>query len=505
MWMLAVRETTKRIWKAISRVTVISVLLSVLLLSGFIVGGNVPVERETPPPPKVEELKDKFRSAMIVDSDENTTIQVSLPKCDNASLNALIKQYAEYIVGDFRRTVQPEEKASLEVTYQLFFRQNRIFSILYRTKAKKGEAQTQNCYAAVYSYDKGKQFDFTDLFSQKSDYLGSLSNVVKGKITAEKLLGEGDHTETLESVLAPAVKNFRRMAVDEETLVFVYPPGFFSPDQLQPLTVRVPLSELAVEMIFDHPSIAAFEVPIETTETTTTAAPTTEETTEETTTKPPDTETAAKETQPPAEPPTNPGGGGKVALTFDDGPSDQTGRLLDALAARGARATFFVVGNRVGRYPNTMKRIADEGHCLGNHSYSHADLTKLSAEEALGEINTTDAAILEITGSTSQLLRPPYGAYNDTLKSVSPYPIILWSLDTRDWKNRDSTIVCNRIVEGAREGSIILLHDLYSSSVDGAVMAIDILQQQGYEFVTVPELFASRGASVGAGDVVGHS
>ena len=190
-----------------------------------------------------------------------------------------------------------------------------------------------------------------------------------------------------------------------------------------------------------------------------------------------------------------------VAITFDDGPGPYTAKLLDALKARNAHATFFLVGNRVSANASLVAREVNEGHQVGNHSWSHAKLTTLGGAAIANELNSTSAAISKAAGGGNFYFRPPYGSYNSTVKSYAGVPIILWSVDTLDWKYRNATTVKNNIVNGAKDGAIILLHDIHSTSVDGAIAAIDVLQSQGYECVTVAELMRRRGVTPTAGQV----
>lgn len=190
--------------------------------------------------------------------------------------------------------------------------------------------------------------------------------------------------------------------------------------------------------------------------------------------------------------------GGLMALSFDDGPSIHTDELLNALKERNVKATFFVVGSRIQQYSEEIKREYDEGHEIGCHTWSHTNLTKLDSAGIQDEINKTKTAVCDVVGADvgTMLLRPPGGSYNDTVLSNAGGPVILWSVDTKDWKYRDADAVKNNILANAHDGAVILLHDLYPTSIQGAVAAIDELQQQGYTFVTVSELFRRKGITL---------
>ncbi len=190
-----------------------------------------------------------------------------------------------------------------------------------------------------------------------------------------------------------------------------------------------------------------------------------------------------------------------VAITFDDGPSGYTAGLLDGLKARGAKATFFMVGDRVNAYAGTVRRMLSEGHQIANHTVTHPDLSGLSYSSVQWELSTCESRLRAIGGQQVYAIRPPYGSYNSNVRQAANGPLILWSVDTLDWQSRNADAVYNKIMNNTRDGSIVLLHDLYSTSVQGALRAIDSLKAQGYEFVTVNELFRRRGITMQKGAV----
>lgn len=182
-----------------------------------------------------------------------------------------------------------------------------------------------------------------------------------------------------------------------------------------------------------------------------------------------------------------------VALTFDDGPHPQlTPKLLDLLKERNIRATFYVIGRNVEAYPEITRRIVEEGHEIGNHSFSHPALSKVGAARVKSEIERTNAAIRQATGVLPRTMRPPYGATNAALnrrlREEFDLPVILWSVDPQDWKYRNSTRVSSHIIEHSQPGDIILAHDIHPSTIDAMPRALDALLARGLQFVTVSEL-----------------
>ncbi len=178
-----------------------------------------------------------------------------------------------------------------------------------------------------------------------------------------------------------------------------------------------------------------------------------------------------------------------VALTFDDGPGPLTGELLDILGEADAPATFFVLGIMVQWQPWILQRMLDEGHEIGNHTYDHRDLTTLSEEDVIAQWTSTNEMIEQATGITPALYRPPFGARDEMVLEVTDGPLILWSLDPRDWRDHDAELVAQRVIDDARAGDIVLLHDMYQSTVDAIPAIIEGLREQGFTLVTVSTLF----------------
>lgn len=178
----------------------------------------------------------------------------------------------------------------------------------------------------------------------------------------------------------------------------------------------------------------------------------------------------------------------KVALTFDDGPGRYTDELLEALRERGVKATFFVIGKNIEGREDTIRTMYEDGHLIGNHTYSHVELTKISSAAALEELERTNALLLELTGERPEFVRPPYGEWNEMLGSEAQMIPVMWDIDPLDWKYQNCEQVAACVLSDVEEGDIILLHDIYRSSVYAAVEIIDALLEEGYEFVTVDEL-----------------
>lgn len=179
----------------------------------------------------------------------------------------------------------------------------------------------------------------------------------------------------------------------------------------------------------------------------------------------------------------------KIALTFDDGPSAAwTPALLDGLKERGVKATFFLIGENADKNPEIVKRMAEEGHLIGNHTYHHVELTKVSENEARLELADTSAVIVRITGKEPEYMRPPFGSWQRKLEQEIQMLPVLWTIDPLDWTTENQDEIVNKVVTEAEENDIILLHDCYKSSIEAGLRIIDILQEEGFVFVTVDKL-----------------
>jgi len=186
-----------------------------------------------------------------------------------------------------------------------------------------------------------------------------------------------------------------------------------------------------------------------------------------------------------------------VALTFDDGPHHRlTPQLMDILAARGVRATFYVIGNRVARHAGVMQRLVAEGHEIGNHTWSHPSLSGLSDAAILSQIDRTNRVVYDTVGRPPVTLRPPYGNLTVRQRRMvmdsRNMPTVLWSVDPEDWRRPGSSVVAQRIVSRSHPGAVVLAHDIHSPTVRAMPSTIDGLLARGFEFVTLSELLGWR-------------
>lgn len=178
-----------------------------------------------------------------------------------------------------------------------------------------------------------------------------------------------------------------------------------------------------------------------------------------------------------------------VAITFDDGPQYKTTmQLLDGLRERDVTATFFLVGEKIEERKEVVQRMQEDGHLIGNHTYSHIDLNSVSIDKALEEINKTNQLIYDITGVMPAYIRPPFGNWSSRMEEKISMTPVLWTVDPCDWNTKNVGNVVDCVVKNTKNGDIILMHDIYETSVVAALEIVDRLKAQGYVFVTVDQL-----------------
>ncbi|MEE0681672.1 MAG: polysaccharide deacetylase family protein [Christensenellales bacterium] len=195
-----------------------------------------------------------------------------------------------------------------------------------------------------------------------------------------------------------------------------------------------------------------------------------------------------------------------VALTFDDGPSAHvTEKILDLIEQYGIRATFFVQGLNLTKYPQHIRRAVELGCEIGNHTKDHKKLTALTDDEIIAQRDYINNTVMDIAGVTPTLLRLPYGNMNERVRQIIGMPFMLWSIDTRDWESRNKDAIINETLKDIKDGDIILMHDLYTSTAEACEEIIPELINRGYQLVTVSEMFAVKGMTLDSGVSYRHA
>lgn len=417
-----------------------------------------------------------IRSKFVTRDTKHEKVSIEYPITSNSKINKLIARAIDRADGDFRHTATNaptfDRPMTETISYQVTHNNSTALSMIVNIKQDMHGAHPVSL-AHFWTFDKksGEVISLSDLTEQSEKAAeeivaaarNNINETIKQRQQAELDLNETITQETLSNFVITDGGNSLAWPIGQASLL---------PSAYGEMTIKVPIA--AVAKYLQNPTARKLaNVP-----------------------KPPE----PKPNPAPAAPPAANSGNKVIALTFDDGPGPYTAQLLDILDQHGAKATFFLIGSKVSAQADVLRRMHARGHQLGNHSWSHPELPKLPVGQIAGEIDHTNDAIKQATGVKPSILRPPYGAVNGIvleqlrLRGMSS---ILWSVDTRDWADRNSDIVCSRAVAGAHPGAIILMHDIHQTSVGAVPCILSALKQQGYSFVTVQGLLGNMAAGVG--------
>lgn len=387
-------------------------------------------------------------------------ISIDLPTLDNEAVSKEIKDYVESKKSEFEQTAKTLPKPEDGVNYNFTAKyetgavgDTESVHVIISSYTGSGTARFDKSY--IYNKKSGAQIKLGDMMESENslNVFSSLSYRYLNEYSQKNSLSIAD--ENIKGATAANENNFANVLLKEDGIEEI-----FMPEQLgieKEAAVTIPYTDLIGTLKKEYLNGA-----------------------EKSTVKRDLSKFKDKKL---------------ICFTFDDGPGGKyTNKLMDNLDKYDARVTFFVVGSRVNSYKSTLKRAYDQGNEIGSHTYSHSNLTKLNDAELKKEINDTNNLIENVTGAKPTLIRPPYGSTNDRVKKTSGMYNILWSIDTLDWKHRDKNKVADAITKNAFDGAIVLMHDIYETSVDGALIAMDKLSKEGYAFVTVDEMRELRGA-----------
>ena len=411
-----------------------------------------------------------IRSKFVTRDNKREKVSIEYPITENEKINRLISESIDKIDRDFQNTVLLatvfDKPMTETISYQVTYNTSEALSIVVNIKQDMNGAHPASV-TQFWTFDKksGEVVSLTDFTEQSDEAAEAIISAAKNSISQTIKQRQQPEIDLNEIINKEALSNF---IITNNGNSLAWPLGQASllPSSYGELTITVPIS--SVSKYLQNPTARKLaNIP-----------------------KPP--EPKPEPAPAPAAPTPAPTTGNKViALTFDDGPGPYTAHLLDILDQYGAKATFFLIGSKVSGQASVVRSIQARGHQLGNHSWSHPELPKLSVDQIAGEIDRTNEAIRQATGVKPSILRPPYGAVNGVvleqlrLRNMSS---ILWSVDTRDWADRNSQIVCSRAVAGARPGAVILMHDIHQTSVNAVPCILSSLKQQGYSFVTIQRL-----------------
>ena len=420
-----------------------------------------------------------IRSKFVMRQTNREKVSIEYPLTKNNKINKTIAQAIDRADSDFRYAATNiltfDQPLTETISYQVTHNNSLALSIVVNIKQDMHGAHPVSL-THFWTFDKksGEVITLNDLTEQSEKAAEEIVAAARNNINETVKQRQQPELDLNETITQETLSNF---VITDGGNSIAWPIGQASllPSAYGEMTIKVPID--AVAKYLQNPTARKLaNIP-----------------------KPPEPKPEPKPA--PAVPAPAPTTGNKViALTFDDGPGPYTAHLLDVLDQYGAKATFFLIGSKVSSQANVVRSIHARGHQLGNHSWSHPELPKLPVNQIASEIDRTNDAIKQATGVTPTVMRPPYGAVNGVvleqlrLRGMSS---ILWSVDTRDWADRNSEIVCSRAVAGAHPGAIILMHDIHQTSVGAVPCILNALKQQGYSFVTVQGLLGNMAAGAG--------
>jgi|GEM_PF-85125 len=414
-------------------------------------------------------------------NDERAPYAVQYPQSEFTDFNEKVKEYISTAKDEYLLSLE-KGIGELNISFETFYHPSGYYSFIFFKNSYVGGA---NSAIEVNSFhlnpQTGKSIDITALLNNDEKQLVKLAQRIREVILNDPSLEGHLFLEEVAKATEPSWDNFKNFALTEKSLRFYFDQYKIASGVTGTPVITLAISEtnelLAKEFqtsvvdIVSHHEKSELNVPTKETEQGLEQTPTTE----------------PKKEQPPASKPDK--NVKKVALTFDDGPDPKTTpQILETLKKYDAKATFFMLGSRVEYYPDIAKRIHLEGHELGNHTWTHSNLTKAKPDKIKNEVAKTSAIIEKVTGAQATVFRPPYGAINQTVRTHIDLPVILWSVDTLDWKYRSSSHLLESVKKHTKDGSIILMHDIHQATANGLDAVLAHLQSEGYTFVTVSEL-----------------
>ncbi|CAM5209719.1 Peptidoglycan/xylan/chitin deacetylase (PgdA/CDA1 family) OS=Ureibacillus acetophenoni OX=614649 GN=SAMN05877842_115104 PE=4 SV=1 [Ureibacillus acetophenoni] len=344
---------------------------------------------------------------------------------------------------------------NLNISVEISTHQDQYISLIFtKNIAIRSNQSDTTIYTLFFNNKTGEIINLQKILNGDVKSLTSLSESVRSSILKNPAYEKHINTESLTKVTEPKWNYFQRFSIKDNSLVFYFNKGEIANNSIGIPTTTIPLSSIYKQLA------AEFQKGIKDGSIVTTPPPTK------------DTSSSKK-----------------VALTFDDGPHPTiTMEILDLLDKYNAKATFFVVGNRIDRYSDVLIETFERGHEIGNHTWNHTNLTTISTNQVKEQLSSTNNAIKKAIGQYPTVFRPPYGAKNNQVVSVIELPVIMWTIDTLDWKYRNASNLLPMVKKSMHNNAIILMHDIHQSTADGLESVLKYLQEQGYEFVTVSEI-----------------
>lgn len=406
------------------------------------------------------------------------TSSISLPYTDHEQVNKPINEWVEAQKKEFTSEVQKSKRtleengfrAHLNIQVETEEIAEKLYTLEFESYQITGGANGMTkTKSFVIDLNKDRHVQLEDVFRLNEETIGNTQHLIR-----ESLSNNDEVSPYLfEDMVQDALKNLDKWkwSISRDHVIFYFDEYEIAAGAAGSVKAEIPMEEIKPYLQDDFADRLDVTIP--------------------------EKEKRKEETEHSEEKAELDPDGKYVALTFDDGPHpDVTPRILDTLDKHGAKATFFMLGSQVEYYPSLANRVEEEGHEIGNHTMNHQDLTVLGREEVREEMQGSRSIIEDAIGHAPSLLRPPYGASNGDVEQVTSelgQSMVMWSVDSLDWKSRDAQAVNEKVMSNVTEGSIVLLHDIHSSTADALPQLLDSLEEHGYQMVTVSQLLELQG------------
>lgn len=389
--------------------------------------------------------------------DPSISFKLAYPETKYDVLNEKITKYIVDSKKTYISNIHEKEKKNghLNINFAIYpFKENYYSIVFIKTVTYDFSIYDIEYHTYFIEKNNGKIIGLNSLLNNDISHLTLFSNYLQNNLLQSKELKNKVNKETIIHATNPLWENFNSFSIVDDQLVIYFNMGKTeTKESINPI-VKIPIPYL-------NPILAAnFQ----------------SDKKEKTNIVSDEEKKKRKATK-------------RVALTFDDGPHPKvTRQILKSLEKYDAKATFFVIGSQIDKNKQILKEIKEKGHEIGNHTWNHPKLTKLTVKQIEKEINSTNKKIKEATGEESTVFRPPYGSTNQNINKMVNVPVVLWTLDTLDWKYRNPKKLLPVVKNNIHNNAIILMHDIHQSTADGLESVLAYLQEEGYEFVTVSEI-----------------
>lgn len=418
----------------------------------------------------------------IIETYDTYTSAIHYPVFGYQNIDAILYDFIQNRHELFRQelaeiieTNESKWPLELHMEYDIVYQTPRHAAISFKERKHLGSAQPSvNTFTFNFNFDTDKQLTLADLFENNAGYLQIISELSFDLLTKGDLIPSAVDMNWVKGGLSPQEKNYSNFLMKSKTLVILFNKYQLGPAFIGAPSIEIPYESLNAYLPLKESLLNNFNGRIP----KLTSDPLFSLDLEGANLEPENTETAPNSFY-----------RKRIAVTFDDGPHPiYTPIIVDTLRSYDAKATFFFLGNRIGDYPDVARHVLSEGHMIGNHSFSHPQLSRMSSEEISNEVIHTQNIIENATGFSPFLMRPPFGAINDVVITTAQMPMILWSIDSEDWIYKDPDYIVNYVLDHAFDGAIIRLHDTLPNTTQAIGPMLDGLIRAGYELVTVDEL-----------------